>query len=114
MAQKQGQRERRTSESWAAMMASESNETGKERTSTEQYTILVDPNGIDDGIVAREIVHERSIGASPFLDVVASTRARSERILGRMDGERSHRLVVVCQSRHRLACRKIPESARAK
>ena len=79
-------------------------------TSREENAVLVDADRIDDGVMSTEIVHESTVRASPLLDVVATRRGRSERVLCRMNGDRPDRLVVMCKRCHRFACSQVPQS----
>lgn len=84
---------------------------GHRLTSRKENSILVDVDRIDDCVVSRKVVNECAIRARPLLDVVAARRATGERVFGRMDRQRPHRLVVMRQRRHRLASGQVPKSA---
>ena len=74
----------------------------------EEDALGVDGERVDDRVVAREVEHERALGALPLLDVVPPRGRGRERVLGRVDRERADRLFVVRERDHRLARSKVP------
>ena len=47
-------------------------------TTREENALCINAEGVDDCVVAGEVVHEGAFGALPFLDVVAPRGARCE------------------------------------
>ena len=74
----------------------------------EEDVVLVDAQGVDDGVVAVEVLHEGAFGAFPLLDAAGAAAGKGP--LGRVEGEGSDALFVMGQDAHGLAGRQVPES----
>lgn len=74
----------------------------------KQHVLVVDRQGVDNGVVAVKVLHEGSLGALPLLDAPCAACCEGE--LGWVGGQGADALFVVGQHAHCLARGEIPHS----
>mmetsp|Transcript_6636 Transcript_6636/g.15606 ORF Transcript_6636/g.15606 Transcript_6636/m.15606 type:complete len:351 (+) Transcript_6636:377-1429(+) len=73
----------------------------------DEHVVVVDGHGVDDGVVARDVVQELAFGALPLLHVVG--RGGGEGVLGWVQRQRAHRLLVVGEHCGGAARHEVPQ-----
>ena len=77
----------------------------------EHDVVFVDGDGVDDGVVALEVLHEGALGTLPLLDAAGASASKGE--LPRVNGDVADALLVVREHTHRLAGGQIPQADRS-
>lgn len=75
--------------------------------SREEDIVFVDGEGVDDGVVAFEVLHELSFGAEPLFYLAWGGGGGGEGIFGGVRGETADALFVVSQDAHGFAGREV-------